>query len=76
MATGDQHDIVLRGITVQFPFVPYDCQRVYMEKVIECLQDVSNAYVPVLLGSKCLERGSAREGTWGILAPNCGLPVI
>ncbi len=40
MAAGEQHDILLRGITVQFPFVPYDCQRVYMEKVIQCLQDV------------------------------------
>ncbi|XP_023267259.1 regulator of telomere elongation helicase 1 isoform X2 [Seriola lalandi dorsalis] len=28
----------LRGVTVNFPFPPYDCQKDYMNKVIECLQ--------------------------------------
>ncbi|KAK6264041.1 hypothetical protein SCA6_019475 [Theobroma cacao] len=33
----------LRGIDVDFPFEAYDCQLVYMEKVIEALQKRCNA---------------------------------
>ncbi|KAG8379928.1 hypothetical protein BUALT_Bualt07G0140700 [Buddleja alternifolia] len=33
----------LRGIDVDFPFDAYDCQLVYMEKVIESLQNKCNA---------------------------------
>ncbi|GAA0165600.1 DNA helicase [Lithospermum erythrorhizon] len=33
----------LRGIDVDFPFEAYDCQLVYMEKVIQSLQNKSNA---------------------------------
>ncbi|XP_023730407.1 regulator of telomere elongation helicase 1 homolog [Lactuca sativa] len=33
----------IRGINVEFPFEAYDCQLVYMEKVIQSLQDRSNA---------------------------------
>ena len=32
--------IHIRGIDVDFPFPPYDCQVSYMEKVIQCLQEV------------------------------------
>ena len=32
--------IVINGVEVDFPFEPYDCQKKYMEKVIECLQRV------------------------------------
>jgi hypothetical protein len=31
----------IRGIDVDFPFQAYDCQVVYMEKVIQSLQEVS-----------------------------------
>lgn len=31
----------IRGIDVDFPFEAYDCQLVYMEKVIQSLQEVS-----------------------------------
>lgn len=31
----------IRGIDVDFPFEAYDCQLVYMEKVIQSLQQVS-----------------------------------
>lgn len=34
--------LLIRGVPVQFPFEPYDIQRVYMEKVIACLQDGVN----------------------------------
>ncbi|KAJ8390129.1 hypothetical protein AAFF_G00110030 [Aldrovandia affinis] len=34
--------ITLRGITVDFPFTPYECQKEYMNKVIECLQNKVN----------------------------------
>ncbi|KAG9331200.1 hypothetical protein JZ751_019914 [Albula glossodonta] len=34
--------ITLRGITVDFPFTPYECQKDYMSKVIECLQNKVN----------------------------------
>jgi len=30
----------INGVMVEFPFTPYDVQKVYMEKVIECLQKV------------------------------------
>ncbi|KAL8230357.1 hypothetical protein R6Q57_000135 [Mikania cordata] len=33
----------IKGIDVEFPFEAYDCQLVYMEKVIQSLQDKSNA---------------------------------
>ncbi|XP_076911660.1 regulator of telomere elongation helicase 1 homolog [Bidens hawaiensis] len=33
----------IRGIDVEFPFEAYDCQLVYMDKVIHSLQDKSNA---------------------------------
>uniref|UniRef100_A0A3P8XGC5 Regulator of telomere elongation helicase 1 n=1 Tax=Esox lucius TaxID=8010 RepID=A0A3P8XGC5_ESOLU len=34
--------LVLKGITVDFPFTPYECQKDYMNKVIECLQNKVN----------------------------------
>lgn len=35
-------EINIRDVLVHFPFEPYDLQKVYMEKVIECLQNGSN----------------------------------
>ncbi|XP_007575500.1 regulator of telomere elongation helicase 1 [Poecilia formosa] len=32
----------LRGVTVNFPFTPYECQKDYMSKVLQCLQEKSN----------------------------------
>lgn len=32
----------IRGIPVNFPFEPYEIQKVYMDKVIECLQNEEN----------------------------------
>lgn len=32
--------VTLRGVTVDFPFQPYECQETYMAKVLECLQTV------------------------------------
>ncbi|XP_049672320.1 regulator of telomere elongation helicase 1 isoform X3 [Accipiter gentilis] len=34
--------ITLNGITVDFPFQPYECQEAYMAKVLECLQKKVN----------------------------------
>ncbi|XP_061696946.1 regulator of telomere elongation helicase 1 isoform X2 [Syngnathoides biaculeatus] len=34
--------ITLNGVEVRFPFTPYDCQKKYMTKVIECLQKEVN----------------------------------
>ena len=34
-------NIDICGIDVEFPFEPYDCQKKYMEKVIQCLQRVT-----------------------------------
>jgi len=35
--------LTVRGVTVEFPFQPYECQEAYMAKVLECLQKVSAA---------------------------------
>lgn len=35
-------ECVINGVPVHFPFEPYELQKVYMEKVIECLQNGSN----------------------------------
>ncbi|RVW58323.1 hypothetical protein CK203_105054 [Vitis vinifera] len=32
----------IRGIDVDFPFEAYDCQLVYMEKVIQSLQELKD----------------------------------
>ncbi|KAL6120230.1 rtel1 [Pungitius sinensis] len=34
--------LTVNGVTVNFPFAPYDCQKDYMGKVIECLQKKEN----------------------------------
>lgn len=34
--------INISGINVDFPFEPYDLQKNYMEKVIECLENSGN----------------------------------
>lgn len=36
-------EVTISGIPVSFPFEPYDVQRAYMEKVIESLQNNTNA---------------------------------
>lgn len=37
----------IRGIDVDFPFEAYDCQLVYMEKVIQSLQNVRSDALPL-----------------------------
>lgn len=34
--------ITIRGVPITFPYEPYEIQRIYMEKVIECLQNETN----------------------------------
>lgn len=38
----EPQSVTIRGIPVSFPCEPYDIQREYMEKVIECLQNETN----------------------------------
>lgn len=38
----DMSQLSIRGVPVVFPFEPYDIQKQYMEKVIECLQNETN----------------------------------
>jgi superfamily II DNA or RNA helicase len=33
----------IRGVGVKFPFKPYECQEVYMEKVIQALEESTDA---------------------------------
>uniref|UniRef100_A0A8C6UWU7 Regulator of telomere elongation helicase 1 n=1 Tax=Neogobius melanostomus TaxID=47308 RepID=A0A8C6UWU7_9GOBI len=35
-------ELSVHGVTVKFPFPPYDCQRDYISRVIECLQQKKN----------------------------------
>lgn len=39
----DVREITLCGITVKFPYEPYDVQKRYMESVINCLDNSENA---------------------------------
>lgn len=34
--------VILKGIPISFPFEPYDLQKEYMEKVLDCLQNERN----------------------------------
>lgn len=36
-------EFVINGIPITFPFEPYDVQRRYMEKIIECLDKSANS---------------------------------
>lgn len=36
-------EFMISGVPVMFPFEPYDVQRRYMEKVIECLDRSANS---------------------------------
>ena len=40
---GRQHKEVMDGLHVYFPFKPYDCQKDYMSRVMEALQQKENA---------------------------------
>lgn len=41
--TVNMHDIVINEVEISFPYPnPYAVQRVYMEKVVECLKDSKN----------------------------------
>ncbi|KAJ3589022.1 hypothetical protein NHX12_009870, partial [Muraenolepis orangiensis] len=34
--------LTIKGVSINFPFTPYECQNDYMSKVIECLQEKVN----------------------------------
>lgn len=36
-------DYIINGVPIIFPFEPYDVQRRYMEKIIECLDKSANS---------------------------------
>ena len=44
---------LIEGVTVEFPFEPYDLQRAYMGKVINCLDKSENAVLESPTGN-CL----------------------
>lgn len=51
-----------RGVPIRFPFEPYPCQKAYMERVIEALQDKQNALLESptgtgKVGMRCDGRG-------------------
>jgi hypothetical protein len=33
--------VVIRQVPVEFPYPPYECQLIFMEKVIQSLQEVN-----------------------------------
>lgn len=41
-ASAAMPELIIAGIAVQFPFEPYQLQRNYMAKVLECLQNSTN----------------------------------
>ena len=40
-------EYIIRGVTVKFPFQAYAPQLIYMEKLMEALQNGSNALLEV-----------------------------
>jgi superfamily II DNA or RNA helicase len=38
-----QYTVDAREVTVEFPFQPYQCQKVFMERLVEALQGSTNA---------------------------------
>lgn len=55
--------LTLRDVTVNFPFPPYECQKDYMSKVIECLQMVSiNTQCYYKHGNKIHSRRTSSSG--------------
>ena len=51
------HSYDVRGVPVLFPYIAYDSQRVYMERVIQSLQEVHNyslsAVSPAVSAARC-----------------------
>lgn len=45
-------EFIIGGIPVTFPFEPYNVQRHYMEKVIECLDKSANSVLESPTGLK------------------------
>lgn len=43
LQTFEMCSLAIRGVDVQFPFSPYPSQKDYMEKVLECLQEVRSS---------------------------------
>ena len=52
----------VRGVLVDFPFKPYDCQLIYMERVMESLQTRGNALLESPTGT-----GKVRGIHWSLL---------
>lgn len=50
----------IRGVTVEFPFVPYDSQRAFLDRMVEALQSAENALLESPTGTgKVGGRGGA-----------------
>lgn len=56
------HQYRIRGVTVEFPYDAYDCQLLYMEKVIQSLQEVRSISLIVIFcvcdGVRCVSAGN------------------
>lgn len=40
--------VLIGDLRINFPFVPYDCQRSFMEKVVDALNFVSNFHFTLI----------------------------
>ena len=68
---------VVRGVTVDFPFEPYDCQLMYMERVIESLQTRGNALLESPTGTGKVRCDGIRQPhatPAPVARPNRGVP--
>ena len=68
---------VVRGVTVDFPFEPYDCQLMYMERVIESLQTRGNALLESPTGTGKVRCDGIRQPhatPAPVALPNLGVP--
>ncbi len=50
-----------RGVNIRFPFEPYACQKVFMEKVVEAAQSRQNALLESPTGTGKVRRAGHND---------------
>ncbi len=57
-----QHALSIRGQRVLFPYEPYPCQRIFIERLVEVLQNGQNALLESPTGTGKVRRSDNGRG--------------